>query len=173
MLVYSSDEINFMAMRIKLCLWLLLALVPFDLFGKQELRTESDTINALIGITRIENIKGQKLSVVKKMFDTLGIPIRYFALDGTSPWIDPKGKCYVERVLISYLTLDEMNCRIRTTRTKGLVLSVIFEEPYDLEINDFEKKYYLDKENNPAQNKFDTIKDMFTIKKIECWYLDY
>lgn len=162
-----------MVRNVKYLFLLYFFLISLCVYGKQELRSETDTINALIGITRIENIKGQKLSVVKKMFDSLGIPIRYFALDGTSPWIDPKGKCYVERVLISYLTLDEMNSRIGTTRTKGLVLSVIFEEPYDLEINDFEKKYYLDKENNPAQNKFDTIKDMFTIKKIECWYLDY
>ena len=162
-------------MRIKLCFWLLLALVPFNVFGKQKLRTETDAIKTLIGITRIENIKGQRLSAVKGILDDYGIPIKCLLVEGTSPFVNPKGKSYVHRVVIGYLTLDEMNARIGTTKRRGMVLDIILEGPYDKDIEEFDKKYHLDvfdKEYNP-ERAFEQIKNMFTIKKIDCWYLDY
>ena len=160
-------------MSVKLCFLLLFALSPINVFGKQELRTESDTINALIGITRIENLKGQKLSVVKKMFDSLGIPIRYFSLDCTSPFVDPKGQGYINNVLLSYLTLSEMNSRVGTNKQAGIVLDITLEEPYNVNIEEFIKKHNLDVSDKkfPPEAKFDVVKDLFTIKKIECWVM--
>lgn len=121
-------------MGIKLCFWLLLALIPFNVFGKQKLRTETDTLNALMSITRIENIKGQKLQIL----DTYGIPIRYFSLDCTSPFVDPKGQGYIN-VLLSYLTLSEMNSRVGTNKQAGIVLDITLEEPYNVNIEEFIK----------------------------------
>ena len=173
MLVYSSNEITFIDMRIKLSFWLLLALVPFNVFGKQKLRTETDTINALISITRIEKLKGQKLSAVKRILDTYGIPIRYFSLDCTSPFVDPKGQGYINNVLLSYLTLSEMNSRVCTNKQAGIVLDITLEEPYNVNIEEFIKKHNLDVSDKkfPPDAKFDVVKDLFTIKKIECWVM--
>ena len=158
-------------MRIKLCFWLLLALVPFDVFGRQKLRTESDTINALIGITRIENIKGQKLSVVKKMFDSLGIPIRYFSIEGTSPWIDPNGRCYLERVQVGYLTPDELDDRVSNEQRWVLILDITLSPPYTVDITSLEKKYPLEDERIDAATRLAMIQDKFTIQTIKCWYI--
>lgn len=143
--------------------------------AKTELKTEADTINTMIEISQIEQIKGQKLAAIKQVLDSYGIPIRYFVLDGTSPYIDPNGKSYIKEILLSYLTLEQMNARIGTKLPKGIVLTVTIEGPYNIDIDKFVEKYHMDvfdKAYSPTE-KFNMVKDMFTIKSITFWYMDY
>ena len=66
--------------------------------------------------------KGIAVGAVFDKFKEYGIPIRSISLGGTSAWIDPDGKSYLDRITITFLPKEETTKRILQERPFAMVV---------------------------------------------------
>lgn len=109
---------------------------------------------------------GKKISAVIDVFLEMKIPIRFFEIAVTSPWIDPKGKTYVDRIVFSYSDASDMTNPARVSRGIDM-LYVEVEKPY-MDSQVFYEKYLMEGWNAPTQEKVMYLKyeNQFVIKDI-------
>ncbi len=52
---------------------------------------------------------GKTMGEIYQLFEQVRLPIRYFSIDETSPWIDPEGKSYLTDAILYTEDLEDMN----------------------------------------------------------------
>lgn len=156
----------------RICMILLLGLCVFgESYAQPKSSAEADTMKVFRNLAEATGYEGKKLSVVSEYFKKRNTKIRYFSIEGTSPWIDPNGRCYLERVQVGYLTPDELDNRVSNEQRWILILDITLSPPYTVNITSLEKKYPLEDERIDAATRLAMIQDKFTIKTIKCWYI--
>lgn len=151
---------------------LLLGLLTWQIcYAQPKSSAEADTMNVFLDLAKTTGYEGKKLSVLSEYFKKRNTKIRYFSIEGTSPWIDPNGRCYLERVQVGYLTPDELDDRVSNEQRWALILDITQSPPYTVDITSLEKKYPLEDERIDAATRLAMIQDKFTIKTIKCWYI--
>ena len=89
----------------KLLLSFIISLFCISISAKDIGHAESDTCFCMRQIVCDSlAFKGKAIGAVFDKFKEYGIPIRSITLGGTSPWIDPNGKSYLELIEITFYT---------------------------------------------------------------------
>lgn len=140
-------------------------------YAQPKSSVEADTMKVFQDLANAIGYEGKKLSVISEYFKKRNTKIHYFSFDGTSPWIDPKGESYLQRVQVGYLTSEELDDRVSNEHRWVLILDIMLEPPYTANLSDLKKKFPLEDERIDAATRLAMIQDKFTIKSIKCWYI--
>ncbi len=133
-------------------------------------QTEGDTINCMRQIVCDSlTFKGKLVGTVFDKFKEYGIPIRSITLGGTSAWIDPEGKSYLNRITITTLTNEETTKRIIQERPFAMV--VIYIDGPKLTIEDAMAQYSIRNKGMSTEAKLETIRNMFGVKHLHFVYM--
>lgn len=60
-------------------------------------------------IVHKNQIIGKTMGDIYLLFEQVGIPMRHFSIEKTSPWIDKEGKSYLQSVILYTETLEDMD----------------------------------------------------------------
>lgn len=141
---------------------------------RPDIKAENDTINMLRSISAKDGLVGQKLSVLFDRFKTLKVPIRFFEVNGTSPWIDPDGQSYASYLYVGNVSNEDAIDRVNTGRLPPAgAIYVEFEGPYNITVEDFDKLTHYDDENFSMDTRTFIAGRMFTIKDVDFVYLTW
>lgn len=72
--------------------------------SNNEIQAYLDTL-----VAHKEELKGKTMGYFYQKFEQVGLPMRYFGIDETSPWIDPEGKSYLTDAVLYTEELEDMN----------------------------------------------------------------
>lgn len=152
--------------------FLLLGLLTWQIcYAQPKSSAEADTMNVFLDLAKTTGYEGKKLSVLSEYFKARHTKIHYFSFNSTSPYIDPKGKCYLKRIQVGYLTAKEMDYRVSNENKWVLILDITLEPPYTVDTDMLLHCYPLGDTRIDAERRFAMIQDKFTIKSIKCWYI--
>lgn len=143
----------------------------FECYAQPKSSAEADTMRVFQDLAEATGYEGKKLSVVSEYFKKRNTKIHFFSYSGTSPYIDPKGRSYLKRIQVGYLTPDELDDRVSNEHRWVLILDIVLEPPYTANTGDLVKKYPLEDERIDAATRLAMIQDKFTIQTIKCWYI--
>lgn len=137
---------------------LLLGLGIFgDSYAQPKSSAEVDTMNVFLDLAKSVGYQGKKLSVISEYFKARNTKIHYFSCDGTSPWIDPNGKSFLERVQVGYLTAKEMDYRVSNENLWVLILDITLEPPYTVDTGALLRCFPLGDTRIDAEKRFAMI----------------
>ena len=112
--------------------------------------------------------KGKVIGAVFDKFKEYGIPIRSITLGGTSPWIDPNGKSYLELIEITFYTTEETTKRIIQERPFATVM--IFTRGTSLPLEEAMGLFNIRNKGISTEEKLDMMKCMFYTKHLHFVY---
>jgi hypothetical protein len=111
---------------------------------------------------------GKKISKVFDQFQQYKVPVRFLEAGGTSPWIDPEGRVYIDRIVISYIASSDMGERNKTSGTDLLYLEV--EKPY-MSSDEFDLLYFRDPYmSDEARAELMKSQNLFVIKDVTFYH---
>ena len=89
---------------------LLLLIIAINTQGQNNYMN-NDEIQSFLDsmIVHKDQFVGKTMGVIYNLFDQARLPMRYFSIGETSPWIDSEGKSFLTDVILYSETLEDMN----------------------------------------------------------------
>ena len=113
--------------------------------------------------------KGIAVGAVFDKFKEYGIPIRSISLGGTSAWIDPDGKSYLDRITITFLPKEETTKRILQERPFAMV--VIYTDGPKMTIEEAMGQFCIRSKRVSIDTKLEMIRNVFGVKHLHFVYM--
>ena len=127
--------------------------------------SEGDTIACMRQIVCDSlSFKGKAVGEVFKRFKADGIQVRSISLGGTSPWIDPEGRRYINRITISFFTDDEIVYRVYQERPFAVV--VIYTDGSKMTIEEAMSTFSIRNRSISIEEKLNMLAGMFSVKHL-------
>ena len=149
----------------KILFALIISIFCISASAKEIGHTEMDTCICMRQIVCDSLVfKGKAVGTVFDKFKEYGIPIRSHSLGGTSAWIDPDGKSYLDRITISFLPKEEKTKRIIQERPFAMV--VIYTDGPKMTIEEAMGFFAIRNKRMSIDTKLEMMRDMFGVKHL-------
>lgn len=133
--------------------------------------TEQDSVNAVGTVVYSRNWEGSTISDFLNAVERQGVSMKYVRFGITSPWIDKKGRGYVNRVSYSFFDDDEIRYRLFCSCDYIPYIDIYLQEPFE-ELSVFIKKYPLNNEKIGIEDRVHLVGTL-KIKEIKYSYKPY
>ncbi len=151
--------------KMKFLLSFFISFFCITLSAKDIGHSEADTIKCMRQIVCDSlAFKGKAIGVVFDKFKEYGIPIRSITFGGTSPWIDPEGVSYLDRITISCYDDDETTLRIYQERPFCMV--VIYIDGSKMPMEEAMGRFPMRSKGISIETKLDMLRGLFGVKHL-------
>ena len=143
----------------------------FKSYAQGQLLTEQDSVNAVGFVVYNRNWEGATISDFLNSVERQGIFMRHVRFGTTSPWIDKRGRSYVNRVTYSFFDDDEIRYRLFFSGDYIPYIDIYLQEPFE-DLSVFIQKYPLNNEKISIEDRVHMV-GVLKIKEIKYSYKPY